>query len=227
MIASPLQPTAAGTPPDWVQLLPDGPNVVGLDGRNWLNDSPDRVVAAFQARNRPLPIDWEHATETRATIGLEAPAAGWINRMEARGGAAIWGNVAWTTRAAQQIVSREYRYLSPVFIYEKESGRIRAITSAALTNTPNLTMAALNRPSASPSPSFSLTPEERALCRRLERSESEFARARQTFTITPVDTETARLLTPDERSLCRNLNIPYYKLLAAKATVIGGKIIYG
>ncbi|MEI2742726.1 MAG: phage protease [Candidatus Competibacter sp.] len=133
-----------GAASEWIELIPAGPDVAGADGRAWTNDAPDGIVAAFNARHVPLVIDWEHATEHRAPNGLDAPAAGWVHRVEDRGGA-IWGRVEWTEKAAAQIASREYRFLSPVFLYDKRTRRIVALTSAGLTNTPNLTLTALNR----------------------------------------------------------------------------------
>lgn len=138
-----------GDTPEWIELIPAGLDVIGADGRAWRNDAPDQVVAAFNARHVPLVIDWEHATEHRAPQGLDAPAAGWIDQIENRAGA-IWGHVKeWTARARQALESREYRFLSPVFVYEKASRRILALTSAGLTNTPNLTLTALNREESS------------------------------------------------------------------------------
>lgn len=129
--------------PDWIELIPSGPHIIGADGRSWVNDAQDKIISAFNSRAHPMVIDWEHATEHRAPQGLDAPAAGWVDRLEVRGGA-IWGHAEWTEKAAAQIAQREYRYLSPVFLYEKQSRRISALTSAALTNTPNLTLTALN-----------------------------------------------------------------------------------
>lgn len=132
-------------PPEWIELIPAGPVIAGIDGRSWLNDMPARIVTAFTARNRPLVIDWEHASEHRAPVGLDAPAAGWIDRLEARSGA-IWGHVStWTARAAQQLQNREYRFLSPVFLFEKATSRIMEMVSVGLTNSPNLTLVALNQ----------------------------------------------------------------------------------
>lgn len=141
MIVVSCEVTAA---PGWIQLLPAGPDVIGRDGRQWKLSDPAAIVAAFQRRGIPLPVDWEHATEHRAPSGLEAPAAGWVSALDVRQGA-IWGNVEWTDRAAAQIRAREYRYLSPVFQFEKSTGEIRALVSAGLTNSPNLKMVALNQ----------------------------------------------------------------------------------
>jgi len=136
---------AAGEAPEWVELIPAGPRVVGRDGRAWLHDRPQSIVDAFTARNTPLPLDWEHATEHKAPRGEAAPAAGWIEELEARDGGAIWGRVAWTPRGASMVANREYRFLSPVFGYEPATTRIRYLASAGLTNTPNLHLTALNR----------------------------------------------------------------------------------
>ncbi len=139
-----LDPSLTGSAPDWVELLPMGPFIKGVDGREWQLTDPATVVAAFDARHLPLAVDWEHATEHRAPVGLDAPAAGWIDQLEARNGA-IWGHVAWTEKAAAQIAAREYRFLSPVFTYRTDDRSIAELTSVGLTNSPNLRMTALNR----------------------------------------------------------------------------------
>ena len=74
-----------GAASEWIELIPAGPDVTGADGRAWVNDAPDAIVATFDERHVPLVIDWEHATEHRAPNGLDAPAAGWIDRVENRG----------------------------------------------------------------------------------------------------------------------------------------------
>lgn len=131
--------------PEWVELIPPGHDVVGRDGRRWINPDPAAVVAATPVTVHPLPLDWEHSTEHRAPQGLDAPAAAWIEELEVRDGGAIWGRPAWTARGAAQVAAREYRFLSPVFAYDKASGRITRLLSAGLTNTPNLSLTALNR----------------------------------------------------------------------------------
>lgn len=130
--------------PDWIQLLPAGPVITGRDGRSWNLPDPTALIADFTARNQPLVVDWEHSSEHRAPQGLDAPAAGWIDRLEVRNGA-IWGHVEWTAKAIQQLLNKEYRFLSPVFTYRKTDAGIVALTSAALTNQPNLPLTALNR----------------------------------------------------------------------------------
>jgi phage I-like protein len=131
-------------PPDWIQLLPAGPAITGSDGRAWKFPDPQPLISAFQSRNKPLVVDFEHSSEHRAPHGLEAPAAGWIDRLEARDGS-VWGHVDWTPKAAAHISAKEYRFLSPVFTYRKADSAIAQLVSAGLTNQPNLNLTALNQ----------------------------------------------------------------------------------
>ena len=138
--------------PEWVELFPAGPQLVGRDGRSWKIEDAAAVAAASLDGNRDkkveIPVDWEHATDVKAPKGEEAPAAGWITKLEARNGA-LWGKVEWTERGAAQVAAREYRYLSPHFQYTKQGRVVRKLLSAGLTNTPNFVMTALSREGAS------------------------------------------------------------------------------
>lgn len=135
-----------GEPPEWVQLIPATPHVVGRDGRAWVWDQVAQaaVMKAWEHRAAPASIDWEHAGELLAPQGHEAPAAAWITELQLRDGA-LWGRVDWNRRAANQIREREYRFLSPAFNYSKTTRRIASLCSVALTNNPNLRLPALNR----------------------------------------------------------------------------------
>lgn len=137
----------SGAAPEWVELIPAGEKVQGRDGREWLNDRPADVVVTTADR-LPLVLDWEHATEEKAPKGEEAPAAAWIEEVEAREGGAIWGRVVWNERARNQVSGKEYRFLSPVFDFDRNTRRIARLISAGLTNTPNLYLTALNREGA-------------------------------------------------------------------------------
>lgn len=135
-----------GEAPEWIELIPSGPQVSGRDGRTWRFDDPaaQAVLGDFDQRGTQLPIDWEHATQHRAPRGKDAPAAAWVDRLEMRDGA-LWGHVEWTPRGQQQVLNREYRFLSPVFDYDPDSLRIHRLVSAGLSNKPNLSLTALNQ----------------------------------------------------------------------------------
>jgi len=132
-----------GEPPEWVELLPLG-EVTGRDGRTWKNDQPGAVIAAFAEGAAELPVDVEHATEIKAPKGEPAPAAGWIKEMKA-GDGALMGRVAWNSTGAALVAGRQYRYLSPVIVYDPATRRVVRLSSVALTNKPNLRLKALNR----------------------------------------------------------------------------------
>lgn len=149
---------ADGKAPEWVELIPAGPVVAGRDGRQWLFDelAQQLVQARFLERAIELPIDWEHATQLRAPKGEEAPAAAWIKQLEVRAGA-LWGQVDWTPQGEAQVVNREYRFLSPVFDFEPDTGRIVCLVSAGLTNKPNFLLTALNHENPTPEASMPLS----------------------------------------------------------------------
>lgn len=133
---------SAKSAPEWVELFPAGPKIEARDGRSWIAN-PDAVIAAFLANKGPLAIDYEHGQAHLAPKGERAPAAGWIVKLENRGGA-VWGQVEWTEAAAAMIAAREYRFLSPEFFSEK-SGRVTRLMGAGLVNRPALVMTALSR----------------------------------------------------------------------------------
>jgi phage I-like protein len=125
----------------WVQLLPIG-EARPVDGRGpWRVADAEAIVEAsapFLARG--MPVDFNHAMESEDRT-RHAPAAGWIERLEARPDG-IWGEIAWTSEGREKIAGRVYRYISPVFAHDK-ARRVTAILRAGLTNTPALAMAAI------------------------------------------------------------------------------------
>jgi phage I-like protein len=147
--------TASGTellvvadqPPKTVQLFPMGRHVA-RDGRGpWeLVDRAhaERVVAATLARlgSTELMFDYDHQAVTAEKTGGQAPASGWVKKLHVRDDG-IWGDVEWTPAASARIVAKEYRYVSPWFGFEKETGRLTRLFNAALTNIPALEMAAV------------------------------------------------------------------------------------
>lgn len=134
----------SGSVPDWIQLIPAGDAVRGVDGRAWsMSDVPTLIEAFNRPQANHLPIDIEHATQIKGARGEEAPAMGWIVELEARN-SGLWGKVEWNERGQELIEARAYRYISPVFRFAKQSGEITRMVSAALTNNPNLDLVALN-----------------------------------------------------------------------------------
>ena len=82
-------------------------------------------------------MDYEHQTINAAENGKPAPAAGWIESLEA-GPDGLYATVKWTDAARAFIQADEYRYISPVFSFDPETGAVLELKSAALTNYPAL-----------------------------------------------------------------------------------------
>ncbi|MCL2029542.1 MAG: phage protease [Deltaproteobacteria bacterium] len=139
----------SGQAPEWIHLLPSG-KFTGRDGRGpWLLKDSGAFIRATMAHQAgaDLPLDYEHQSLLAEENGRPAPAAGWIKELRARPDG-IWGRVEWTPRGAAFVASREYRYISPVFIHDK-AGVLERLESAALVAQPNLQLKALNKQGAS------------------------------------------------------------------------------
>lgn len=134
--------------PGAFRLLPLG-SFRAIDGRPrdldaWILtvEDAERIAADIAALARDLPIDYEHQILEARRNGQPAPAAGWIKRVGVRtdGDApGLWAEeVVWTERARAMIAAGEYRYVSPVFAYDSQTGRVTRLIAAALTNSPGL-----------------------------------------------------------------------------------------
>jgi len=88
--------------------------------------------------SRDLVIDYEHQTQSND----QAPAAGWMHSDIFLKDDGIYARVKeWTPKAAEYIRNKEYRYISPVLLYnsvEKETGKTipLRLVNVALTNEP-------------------------------------------------------------------------------------------
>ncbi|HEY1692256.1 MAG TPA: phage protease [Polyangiaceae bacterium] len=106
------------------------------------------VVRNFEARELPIPWDYEHASEQPATEGSVpqkgSPAPAWVHRLENRGVGGLWGLTEFLDQARGQIQRGEYAFLSPAMRFgcrdSRTGDKIGArLTSVALTNQPFLT----------------------------------------------------------------------------------------
>jgi len=126
-----------------IQLLPAG-SFRARDGRPhglnaWRIDATiaARLIAEAEARKTPYVIDYEHQSLEAAENGQPAPAAGWFKRLEWREAQGLYAmDVQWTERAKAYLQANEYRFLSPVFAYDKKTGDIQKLINAGLTNNP-------------------------------------------------------------------------------------------
>lgn len=131
-------PVGGSPVPSEVLLVPWG-QVESSNGSFVVDDESARLaIEAFEEHGTDLPIDYEHQTlgGPFTSPSGQAPAAGWIKKLEARPGQGIFAHVEWTEPAAQQLAARQYRYLSPVAIVRKADRKLIALHSLALTNKP-------------------------------------------------------------------------------------------
>ncbi len=126
----------------YVQLLPAG-EFRARDGRPiecaaWLTNAEiaAKLIADIAALVNPIVIDYEHQTLLSAENGQKVPAAGWFTAegMEWREGEGLFAKVEWTDTAKLHIDAKEYKFISPVILYDKKTGAVKKILNAALTN---------------------------------------------------------------------------------------------
>ncbi|MXR36715.1 phage protease [Craterilacuibacter sinensis] len=126
-----------------IKLLPSGA-FRARDGRPaecaaWQLDETLAAALIREACSRDVPyvIDYEHQTLRSEQNGQPAPASAWFRTLEWREDGLYATDVEWTAKAAAMIADKEYRYLSPVFTYDKH-GRVTGLLHVALTNNPAL-----------------------------------------------------------------------------------------
>lgn len=113
-----------------------------LDAPAWYIDAElaAQLIARANTRSDHKVIDYEHQTLRASVNGKPAPAAGWMSAaaLEWRAPAesepgGLYVSPEWTDDAAAMIDAKKYRYISPVFTYDKQ-GRVLDLLHAGLTN---------------------------------------------------------------------------------------------
>ncbi|WP_110678732.1 phage protease [Salinicola sp. RZ23] len=128
---------------DLTRLIPAGTFTAprgSLEGQGpWhlLESHARSIIERAAARSTDIVIDYEHQTLLAERNGLPAPAAGWVDprSLEWRTDG-LYGRVKWTAAAKAAIDDDSYRYLSPVFPYDAQSGDVLDLLHVGLTNTP-------------------------------------------------------------------------------------------
>jgi phage I-like protein len=130
-----------------VMVMPDG-YFNSHDGRPfdvpanaWLLDQAafELLKSTASTRTNDYHFDYEHQTLHAEENGKPAPASGWFNPsdLEYVPGEGLYAlNVRWTTSARAHLKNDEYRFISPVFHYDKQTGRPTKLRHFALTNDP-------------------------------------------------------------------------------------------
>ncbi|MFK3859293.1 phage protease [Pseudoalteromonas rhizosphaerae] len=130
-----------------VMVMPDG-YFKSHDGRPfdvpanaWLLDQTafELLKSTASTRTNDYHFDYEHQTLHAEENGKPAPASGWFNPadLEYVPGEGLYAlNVRWTPSARAHLKNDEYRFISPVFHYDKQTGRPTKLRHFALTNDP-------------------------------------------------------------------------------------------
>lgn len=126
----------AKAPPSEFRIFKRGVNA-SVKGEFLFDDqAAELVMAAFAEHGVELTIDYDHHTLLTGS-GVQAISAGWFG-LELRDGE-LWAcNVRWTPKATAHLQAGEYRYMSPLFNSDMQTGRIEKVLDVALTNTPAL-----------------------------------------------------------------------------------------
>ncbi|WP_342596320.1 phage protease [Salinicola lusitanus] len=135
---------------DLTRLIPAGTFTAprgSLEGQGpWhlLESHARSIIERAAARSTDIVIDYEHQTLLAERNGLPAPAAGWVDPRSLEWRAdGLYGRVKWTAAARAAIDDDSYRYLSPVFPYDAQSGDVLDLLHVGLTNTPAIDTGAI------------------------------------------------------------------------------------
>ncbi len=127
----------------WIKIGVEGEWEGHENGKFKLNNKLfEEMLKNFKKAKVDLVVDYEHST----LYEPKAPAGGWITqeplnlKVEEN---ALWVKIDWTKQAKAHIEAKEYKYLSPVFIFNTKSRSTgenigATLHSVALTNTPFL-----------------------------------------------------------------------------------------
>jgi len=159
-----------GNVPEWCAIFPapdaDG-WVQGVDGRRFHLRDPEAVLRLTRERNAKLALDYNHGSELLAPKGHEAPAAGWFTDFRIAADGSIEAKLEPTERARNAIAAKEYRYLSPVPVLNKQTREVLFFSSVGLTPKPNFHALALNHEDTHQADPIMNEEQLKELCRAL------------------------------------------------------------
>lgn len=120
-------------------IFPDGACKSDKGSFVFDRESADLVLAAFEAADNALVVDYEH--QSSRGMGHESPhdtgkAAGWIEALRYEPGRGLVASVNWTVAARDLIRADKYRYMSPEFYARRSDKKIVRLCAVGLTNRP-------------------------------------------------------------------------------------------
>ena len=126
--------TAHSAPAEFL-IFKAGVNSTTKGDFNFDGPAAQSVMARYQLLAHDMMIDYNHQATDGGPSTDAGKAAGWFG-LEIRGGE-LWAvNVKWTPPAAESLANREWRYTSPTFTYNPETGSIEELWNVAITNLP-------------------------------------------------------------------------------------------
>lgn len=107
----------------------------GVTVDDWLMNAEiaATLIADLEARGKPILYDYEHNS-----LWGDSRAAGWITKLVYVAGRGLFGKAEWTPDAAEAIAKKVWRYSSPLFYFDPNTGAVLELVSVALTNNPAL-----------------------------------------------------------------------------------------
>lgn len=129
----------------WVMIAPigeyDGTTTTGEVVKEIFNvEDYEAIVFKFHEDGQELPLDRDHAS-MKQPLERDTQAYGWIYDLRLMSGGAddyngLYAKFRWTDEGRNLVLSRAYRFLSPVFTLS-EDGHPTSLVNVALTNRPN------------------------------------------------------------------------------------------
>lgn len=139
----------ANVPEKYFLIFPEG-QIKAKDGRPfevpaWVmqKDNGVALANALNVSSKDVVIDYEHQTILSKQNGQAAPAAGWLKAggFEYVDGIGLCSNnYEFTAKAKDYINNGEYRFKSPVILYDEKTGVVNGLHSVAITNDPALSI---------------------------------------------------------------------------------------
>jgi phage I-like protein len=126
-------PDEGEEPPEWLRIVPTGAFPDHHDGAHEVTAADiEAMAASFEERETDLLVDFDHAS----VFDGDTRAAAWIGETDAREDG-LYGRITeWTPAGRQAYENKDYRYISPVYVLERQTDSRSWVHSVALTNLP-------------------------------------------------------------------------------------------
>lgn len=137
VLCSDLGPDAGASPPTEFRIFRAGMNATSKGTRLFDEQAAREVMAAYAEQGVDQMVDLEHdSLDEDAIKRADAKDARAWYKLEVRGGE-LWAvDVRWTPDGLDRLKNKTQRYISPAFLYDKNTGRIAELVNCALVAMP-------------------------------------------------------------------------------------------